>query len=59
MLESAIDEKHRRDKLKAKRNQLFERFLDNPANTGLALEIKTIDDQVAEHAQQMEGKQKA
>ena len=53
MLEGAIDEERRRDKLKAKRKRLFERFLNNPANTGLALEIKSIDDHVAEYSQQI------
>jgi hypothetical protein len=52
------DEKSTRDKLKAKRNRLFQRFLDNPENIGLALKIKVIDDRVAEYTQ-MEGKQKA
>ena len=56
MLETAIDEKGKRDKLKAKRNLLFERFLKNPLDTRLALEIKIIDDQVAECTDQMERK---
>jgi len=56
VLETAIDEKGKRDKLKAKRNLLFERFLKNPLDTRLALEIKIIDDQVAECTDQMERK---
>ena len=54
VLENVIDEKGRRDQLKAKRKRLFERFVNNPADTHLALEIKIIDDQVAECTQQME-----
>jgi hypothetical protein len=42
-------ENHKREKLKTKRKRLFERFLNNPANTGLAVEIKSIDDYVADH----------
>ncbi len=37
----------KREELKAQRNLLFERFLRNPLDTGLALKIKIIDDQVA------------
>ena len=47
MLETAGEVKQKRDELRAKRNLLFKRFLRNPANTYLALEIRTIDDQVA------------
>jgi hypothetical protein len=54
VLENVIDEQGRRDQLKAKRKRLFERFVNNPADTHLALEIKIIDDQVAECTQQME-----
>ena len=37
-----------RDELKAKRNTLFEKYLKHPHDTRLAVEIKTIDEQVAE-----------
>ncbi len=49
----------KREELKAQRNLLFERFLRNPLDTGLALKIKIIDDQVAECAEQMEHERKA
>ena len=39
--------------LTAQRNLLFERFLKNPTDIHLALEIKLIDDQVAECREQM------
>ena len=47
------------EELKARRNLLFERFLRNPLETALALEIKIIDDQVAAYAEEMEQKRKA
>jgi hypothetical protein len=53
MLEIAVDRKWKPEELKAKRNLLFARFLKNPLDTRLALEIKIIDDQVAESAEQM------
>jgi len=49
VLETAIEEKRKRDDLKAKRDLLFERYLKHPMDTRLAIEIKTIDDQIAEN----------
>ncbi len=49
----------KREELKAQRNLLFERFLRNPLDTGLALKIKIIDDEVAACAEQMEQERKA
>jgi hypothetical protein len=37
-----------RDQLKTRRNLLFNEFLRNPLNTSLAIEIKSIDDRIAE-----------
>jgi hypothetical protein len=54
--ESASDEKRKREELKAKRDLLFERYLKHPMDTRLALEIKTIDDQLAEDTQQRKRK---
>ena len=54
MQETAIDAKKKREKLKTTRNLLFARFLKNPSDTRLALEIKIIDDQVAECVRQMQ-----
>jgi hypothetical protein len=48
MLETTIEEKKKRDDLKAERNQLFERYLKHPMDTRLAREIKLMDDQLAE-----------
>lgn len=55
-LETALDEKGKLDELKVRRNILFERLLKNPADTRLAIEIKAIDDQVAESTKQIERK---
>lgn len=56
MSATVVDEKREREALKAKRNLLFERYLKAPLDTRLALEIKIIDDQVAEYTKQMERK---
>ena len=50
MRETTIEEKRRRKDLKDKRDLLFERYLKQPMNTRMALEIKLIDDQLAEEA---------
>ena len=56
VVETAIDEKGKREELKAKRDLLFDWFLKNPLHTRLALEIKIIDDQVVECTKQLERK---
>jgi hypothetical protein len=56
MHETPIDTMRKREELKAKRNLLFQRFLQNPLDTHLALEIKIIDDQVAECTELVERK---
>jgi hypothetical protein len=58
MLENEIDARRKREELKAKRNLIFARFLKNPLHTRLALEIKIIDDQIAECTDQMQQKRK-
>jgi hypothetical protein len=49
--DNEITEKVKRDKLKAKRDGLYKEFLKNPQDIHLAIEIKSIDDQVAESVQ--------
>jgi hypothetical protein len=39
--------------LRDKRKLLWERFENNPKEIRLALELKSIDDQIAEYSQQM------
>jgi hypothetical protein len=46
--------KVRVDELNGKRKPLSEQFERNPENTGLALELKIIDDQIAECNQQIQ-----
>lgn len=57
--ETAVDDKSKREKLKAKRNLLFEKYLKNPEDTQRALEIKLIDDQLAEFTRQIDLKEAA
>jgi hypothetical protein len=56
LLELAADEKQTQEKLKAKRQQLFERFSKNPRDIHLAVEIKLLDDQLAELTPQLDRK---
>ena len=48
MQEISIEEKKKREGLKTQRNLLFEEYLKHPMDTTLSLEIKLIDDQLAE-----------
>lgn len=54
MQPTPFNTKTRPEELKSERNLLFKRFLQNPQDTHLALEIKIIDDKVAACAEQME-----
>lgn len=46
--EPGIDEQKIRNTLKAKRNLLFADFSKNPVDTRLALEIRSLDDRIAD-----------
>jgi hypothetical protein len=48
-----MTEKRKREELIAKRNLLFWRFLKNPKETHLAIEIKVLDNRIAEITQRM------
>ncbi len=48
MTVTAVYEETKRTELKGKRNRLFQKFLNNPTDVGLALELRVIDDQLAE-----------
>jgi hypothetical protein len=48
MAKSVNNRAGNREELKAKRNLLFKLFLKNPIRTRLAIEIKVLDDQLAE-----------
>jgi hypothetical protein len=56
VLETATDEKKNREDLRAKRDLLFARYLKRPMDTHLSLEIKSIDDQLAEPTKQVKRK---
>jgi hypothetical protein len=45
--ETTVEEKKKREDLKAKRDLLFVRYVTRPMDTHLALEIKLLDDQLA------------
>jgi hypothetical protein len=47
MGESRIEDQKIRNELRSKRNLLFADFTQNPSNTRLALEIKSLDDRIA------------
>lgn len=57
--EALVDEKKRRDRLKTKRKLLYGQYLKNPKDAHLALEIKKIDDQVAECTEQIDRRRSA
>ena len=60
MASATLDlQKEKRDGLRARRKPLFERYEKNPNDRRLALEIKEIDDQIAECNQQIEHNRKA
>ncbi len=46
--------KKKRDDLKSKRNSLFEKYARHPEDFHLAIEIKKIDDEIAECTQHVE-----
>ncbi len=48
-----MDWKSKREALIARRNPLFKQYLKNPNDYRLALEIKSIDDQIAECTEHM------
>jgi hypothetical protein len=53
MKKPTIDKNTIRDQLRGKRERLFEEYSNKPMNTHLAIEIKLIDDQVAELTAQL------
>jgi hypothetical protein len=53
MLATGVNWKTKRDELRARRRPLFESYEKSPHDFHLALEIKLIDDQIAECTKQM------
>jgi hypothetical protein len=54
MLASSLDWKSKRETLREKRDALFKRYLKNPHHSPLALEIKNLDDEIAECTEHMD-----
>lgn len=50
--ETGDSENQSRQELKIKRKRLYKLFLKNPIYTRLAIEIKALDDQLAESSEQ-------
>jgi hypothetical protein len=50
--------KKKRDDLKIKRDSLFDKYAKRPQDVHLALEIKTMDDEIAECIQHIEQERK-
>ena len=48
MQEPKISGQTIRDQLETERNLLFEEFLRNPSNTSLVIQIRLIDEQIAD-----------
>ena len=59
MQKPAVDKKKVRDQLKQERNLLVETYLKNPMQTRLAIEIKFIDDRVAELTEHLDRQKKS
>jgi hypothetical protein len=55
----AVDKKKVRDQLKQERDLLIETYLKNPMQTRLAIEIKFIDDRVAELTEHLDRQKKS
>lgn len=53
-LEISVDWRSKREELKATRKPLFTRYVENPNDIRMALELKHIDDQIAECTERME-----
>jgi hypothetical protein len=56
MLATSVDWKSKREELRAKRKPLFRQYVKKPTDIRMALELKHIDDQIAECTERMEMK---
>ncbi len=54
MIAISADWKSKRKTLKTKRDLLFKRYLKNPQDSRMALEIKNLDDEIAECTEHMD-----
>jgi hypothetical protein len=53
-----MTERQNREALIAKRNAVFRQLVDNPREIRLAIEIKTLDDQIAASTERMRDEEK-
>ncbi len=58
MLESPGDQRTELERLKARRNLLFKQFVEHPSDFRMSLEIRKIDDQIAELTERREPKKR-
>ncbi len=58
MLATAVNWKKVREELKARRAQTYDRFLKNPDDIRLALEIKLLDDEILDCADHLQYQQR-
>lgn len=49
MIATGLDQSTKLQELKTSRKHLFEKFLSNPSDVQLALDLKVLDDQIAEN----------
>jgi hypothetical protein len=54
MSASSVDRKIQLEELKVRRKLLFKQFVEHPSDIRMSLEIKKIDDQIAEFTARME-----
>jgi hypothetical protein len=54
MSEGFVDRRIELEELKARRNVLFKQFVEHPSDIRMSLEIKKLDDQIAEFTERME-----
>jgi hypothetical protein len=57
--ENSENRRQDRDQLVVQRNLLFKKLLKNPTEISLAVKIRSIDDEVAEHNAQIQNQNKS
>jgi hypothetical protein len=58
MLRTAVDWRSKREELKIRRNLLFTLYVEHPSDIRMSVEIKKIDDQIAELTERTEPKKR-
>ena len=57
MSATPVDWNKVRQELRARRNELFDRFLEDPGRISLAIEIKMLDDEILDCAEHLKHEQ--